>query len=65
MMVRYVVMGVLGCGKSEIGVVFVKVIGVCFFDGDDFYLMENIVKMFCGELFNDDDWVLWFDEIGV
>ena len=40
-----VVMGVSGCGKTEIGKLLAKELGRPFFDGDNFHPKENIKKM--------------------
>ncbi|WP_305983820.1 gluconokinase [Roseibium sp. MMSF_3544] len=63
-MVAYIVMGVSGCGKSEIGKGFARAIGGRFFDGDDLHPAENIAKMSRGEPLDDNDRAPWLDKVG-
>ncbi|WP_298983087.1 gluconokinase [uncultured Roseibium sp.] len=63
-MVAYVVMGVSGCGKSEIGRGFARAIGGTFVDGDDLHPEENIAKMGRGEPLTDEDRAPWLDKVG-
>lgn len=57
-------MGVSGCGKSEIGKRFSLAIGAAFFDGDSLHPEENIAKMSRGEPLDDTDRAPWLDRIG-
>lgn len=54
-----VVMGVAGCGKTEVGTRLGKVLDVPFFDGDDYHPAANVAKMSAGNPLNDDDRVGW------
>lgn len=63
-MTAYVMMGVSGCGKSEIGESFAKAIGGRFIDGDDLHPQTNIDKMSRGEPLNDTDREPWLDQVG-
>ena len=54
-----VVMGVAGCGKTEVGVRLADVFGVPFHDGDDYHPPENVAKMSAGTPLNDSDRVGW------
>ncbi len=54
-----VVMGVAGCGKTEVGIRLSKALGVPFYDGDDYHPPENVAKMSAGNPLNDDDRVGW------
>jgi gluconokinase len=64
MTVRYVVMGVSGCGKSSIGVAFAAAIGARFVDGDELHPKANIAKMSRGEPLSDADRAPWLDRFG-
>lgn len=59
-----VVMGVSGCGKSTIGALLGRRLGVPFFDGDDFHPPANKAKMASGLSLDDDDRAPWLAEIG-
>ncbi len=60
----FVVMGVSGCGKSEIGRRFAEAIGGRFIDGDELHPIENITKMGRGEPLDDLDREPWLDKVG-
>lgn len=58
---RWVVMGVSGCGKSEIGARLAARLGVPHVEGDAFHPPGNIAKMAAGEPLDDADrhgWLL-------
>lgn len=59
-----VVMGVSGCGKSTVGALLGKRLGLAFFDGDDFHPAANKAKMAGGVPLNDDDRAPWLAQIG-
>jgi carbohydrate kinase (thermoresistant glucokinase family) len=61
---RYVVMGVSGCGKSRIGAMFAKAGGLPFVDGDSLHPPENIAKMSRGDPLDDNDRAPWLDRVG-
>jgi gluconokinase len=63
-MMRYVVMGVSGCGKSLIGQIFATAIGAQFVDSDSLHPQANIAKMSRGEPLNDADRVPWLNAVG-
>jgi len=54
-MVRVVVMGVSGCGKTTVGVRLAEALGAEFYDGDDFHPEANIAKMAAGQSLGDSD----------
>lgn len=56
---RWVIMGVSGCGKSEIGSRLATELGVPFLEGDTFHPAENVAKMSAGVPLNDDDRAGW------
>ncbi|MEO9527587.1 gluconokinase [Roseibium sp.] len=64
-MTAFVVMGVSGCGKSEIGRGFARAIGGKFFDGDDLHPAENIARMSRGDPLSDADREPWLDRVGL
>lgn len=58
---RWVVMGVSGCGKSEIGRRLANRLGIAYAEGDDFHTAANIAKMAAGTPLDDadrHDWLL-------
>jgi carbohydrate kinase (thermoresistant glucokinase family) len=59
-----VVMGVSGCGKSTIGALLGKRLGIPFADGDDFHPTANKEKMAAGIPLTDIDRTPWLAEIG-
>lgn len=61
---RMVVMGVSGCGKSSVGFELAKRLGARFIDGDDLHPAENKAKMAAGIPLNDDDRWPWLDLVG-
>lgn len=56
---RYVVMGVSGTGKSEIGRRLAKRLDITFVEGDEFHSPANIAKMAAGMPLNDQDRHEW------
>lgn len=56
-------MGVSGSGKSTIGRLLGKQLGIPFFDGDDFHPKTNVEKMADGHPLNDDDRVGWLERL--
>lgn len=61
---RYVVMGVCGCGKSHIGAAFASAMGGHYIDGDDLHPAANIAKMAQGQPLTDADRMPWLDLVG-
>src|SRR5471032_3354788 len=62
---RWVIMGVSGCGKSEVGRALSEALGVPYLEGDSFHSAANIAKMSAGTPLNDDDragWLLTLQE---
>jgi carbohydrate kinase (thermoresistant glucokinase family) len=62
---QIVVMGVSGCGKTSIGVLLSKALGIRFTDGDDLHPTANKEKMAAGIPLNDDDRWPWLDLVGL
>lgn len=56
---RWVVMGVSGCGKSDIGVRLAKELNVPFIEGDVWHSSENVAKMSSGIPLTDADRAGW------
>jgi gluconokinase len=56
---RYVVMGVSGSGKSEIGRRLAKRLGVDYLEGDEHHSPQSIAKMAAGAPLDDDDRREW------
>jgi gluconokinase len=54
-----VVMGVSGSGKSTVGAVLARQLGVPFADADDFHTAEARAKMAAGHPLDDDDRAPW------
>lgn len=59
-----VVMGVSGSGKSTIGALVARDLGVPFTDADDLHPMANIEKMASGVPLDDDDRQPWLEIVG-
>ena len=57
--IRWVVMGVSGCGKSTIGQALASEEGVPFVEGDQFHPPANVAKMSAGMALTDDDRADW------
>ena len=63
-MIRLVVMGVAGCGKSAVGAALAGALGVPYRDGDDLHPAANIAKMSRGEALTDVDRWPWLALVG-
>ncbi len=61
---RFVVMGVSGCGKSTVGQAAADACGAVFADGDDLHPPANIAKMSQGIPLDDDDRAPWLRRVG-
>lgn len=57
--IRWVVMGVSGCGKSTVGEALASARGVSFVEGDQFHPAANVAKMSAGQALDDDDRADW------
>lgn len=57
--VRWVVMGVSGCGKSTVGEALAAALGVLFVEGDQFHPVANVAKMAAGVALTDADRADW------
>jgi gluconokinase len=62
--VRVVVMGVAGCGKSEVGQRVAAQLGVPLIEGDAFHPPASVAKMREGVPLTDDDRAGWLDLLG-
>jgi gluconokinase len=56
---RWVVMGVSGCGKSDIGQRLATALGILFVEGDAWHSAANVAKMGAGIPLTDDDRAEW------
>jgi beta-N-acetylhexosaminidase len=61
---RVVVMGVSGCGKTTIGDLVARELGVPFLDGDSLHPVENVAKMAAGTPLTDEDRWPWLATVG-
>lgn len=61
---RVLVMGVSGAGKSTVGTLLARRLGVDFADADDFHPAANVAKMRAGSPLTDEDRWPWLDAIG-
>lgn len=62
---QLVVMGVAGSGKSSIGILLAKSLGIPFKDGDDLHPQANLDKMASGTPLSDEDRWPWLDLCGL
>ncbi|MEM9144088.1 MAG: gluconokinase [Bacteroidota bacterium] len=58
-----IVMGVSGSGKSTVGQLLAKKLGVVFLDADDYHPKANVRKMRSGRPLNDTDRKGWLDSL--
>jgi carbohydrate kinase (thermoresistant glucokinase family) len=56
---RWVVMGVSGCGKSEVGKRLAAALGVRFLEGDAYHSASNVARMAAGIALDDADRADW------
>jgi len=54
-----ILMGVSGCGKTEVGKILAEILGGSFIEGDDFHSSSNIQKMSQSIPLNDTDRQVW------
>jgi gluconokinase len=59
----YVVMGACGSGKSLIGALLARTIGIEFVEGDTYHSPENVARMSAGIPLTDDDRRAWLAAI--
>ena len=57
--IRWVVMGVSGCGKSTVGQALAHAQGVAFVEGDQFHSASSVAKMSEGVALTDEDRSDW------
>jgi len=60
-----VIMGVSGSGKTTIGLQLSDVLGIPFFDADDFHSEENVTKMKQNIPLNDADRQPWLESLAI
>lgn len=58
-----VIMGVAGCGKSSLGQLCARTLGVPLLEGDDFHSASNVAKMRGGIALSDEDRAAWLDTL--
>lgn len=61
---RVVVMGITGCGKSEVGQRLAQALQAHFIEGDDYHPAANRLKMRAGVALTDDDRWSWLQQLG-
>lgn len=61
--IRFVVMGVSGCGKSTVGSALAQRLGIRYIEGDQFHSDENLRKMAAGMPLTDEDRKGWLLEL--
>lgn len=62
--IKCVVMGVCGSGKTSVAQAIAHKYSATFIDGDDLHPRANIVKMASGNPLNDEDRAPWLERIG-
>jgi carbohydrate kinase (thermoresistant glucokinase family) len=62
-MSAWVVMGVSGCGKSEVGARLAQALGASFIEGDRFHSADNVRKMAAGIALADADREGWLAQL--
>lgn len=62
-MLRLVIMGVAGCGKSSVGAALSAALDIAFVDGDDLHPAANVDKMRHGIALTDQDRWPWLDQV--
>lgn len=64
-MMRIIVMGVSGSGKTSVGIAIADALGFSFLEGDTLHPESNVKKMASGVPLTDEDRWPWLDKIGV
>ena len=64
MTIKFVIMGVSGCGKTSVGEGLAEEFGLAFVDGDTLHPEANIQKMSRGIPLTDEDRAPWLAEVG-
>lgn len=59
----YIIMGVMGSGKSLIGAMLAEKIGAAFYDGDDFHSEKSKFKITNGIPLTDEDRTPWLNRL--
>jgi gluconokinase len=59
----YVVMGVAGSGKTTVGAMLARRLGVDFVEGDDYHPLENLQRMASGIPLTDEDRAGWLQAL--
>lgn len=62
-MLRVVIMGVSGTGKTSVGQALSARLGIPYLDGDDLHPAENVARMAAGVALTDDDRWPWLDRV--
>lgn len=62
-MIRFVIMGVSGCGKTSVGQALAARLGIGFVDADDLHPPANVAKMRAGVPLTDADRAPWLDRV--
>ena len=60
-MIKLVLMGVSGCGKSSVGEALSGLLGMPYVDGDGLHPSQNVAKMAAGVPLEDEDRWPWLD----
>ena len=60
-----ILMGVSGCGKTEVGKILAEMIGGSFIEGDEFHPPANIQKMSQSIALDDSDRKVWLETLRV
>jgi gluconokinase len=61
----YVVMGITGSGKTTVGAMLARALGVDFVEGDDYHTPANVQRMASGIPLTDDDRAGWLQALAV
>jgi gluconokinase len=59
----FVVMGITGSGKSTVGAMLARALGVDFVEGDDYHPPENVQRMASGIPLTDEDRASWLSAL--